>query len=580
MSEPQKDVSVVRWLAGFLSPYKRQVLFAVIALGISASTWLVLGQGIKYVVDNGFANNDLNVINQAFIAVLVIVIIGSFATFVRFYYMVWLGERVSADIRKSLFNHLITLSPSFYEQERTGEIISRFTSDTTLLQSVVGTGISMALRSAVTFIGALVLMLFTSPMLTLYVFLAIPLILIPVKIIGPKVREFSKDSQDKVAEMGSLVDENLHEIKTVQAFNAQSQAKTRFADQVNLVMQSASGRIKYRALLITTVMIVSMCAIVFVAWIGMRAVLADEISSGQLIAFMFYAVMAGGGIATISEVIGEIQKAAGASERIIQLLSQESHIKSSGNKTLESISDPILALENISFAYEEENVIRQLSCEINYGQKVAFVGPSGAGKSTLFDLILRFYDISQGQIKLNGKPHSDYSLHDLRSQFAFVSQDPVIFAGSVAENISFGDPTLDREDIINAAKLAFADDFIQELPLQYDSQLGERGVKLSGGQKQRIAIARAIAANRPILLLDEATSALDAKSEKVIKQALDSLMKEKTTLIIAHRLSTVANADKIYVMDKGKIIASGVHKDLYQTNPEYKEFVDLQMVVE
>ena len=575
---------ILKWLFNHLRPYKWQVIGALTALGIGALTWLLLGQGIRYVIDKGFMADNQAVLTQALWVVIGVIVVGSIATYVRFYLMVWLGERVSADIRKALFNHLVTLSPGFYAQARTGEIISRFTSDTTLLQSVVGTGVSMALRSMVMFIGALILMGFTSLKLTLFVFIAVPFILAPIRLLGSKVRDFSKQSQDKVADIGGVVDESLHEIHMLQAFNHENRSMQTFANKIDEVMQAASKRIHYRALLISTVMLISLSAIFFVGYLGAIAVIEGTISQGQLVAFVFYAVLAGGAIATISEVIGELQKAAGASERILDLMSQRSDVVDSGNNpnigsfdNRQALNNTILSVQDIHFSYGQTPVIKGISFEVNTGEKVAIVGHSGAGKSTLFDLLMRFYDVQSGQILVQGTEQRDLSLEKLRSQFALVSQDPVIFASSVAENIAFGRENASQEDIIAAAKLAHAHEFIEELSEQYNTDLGERGVKLSGGQKQRIAIARAILANRPILLLDEATSALDAGSEKLVKQAIDSLMQSTTTLIIAHRLSTVLNADKILVLEKGECIAQGTHQSLYAENAIYREFVDLQL---
>ncbi len=579
----------MQWLFTHLKPYKWQVIGALSALGVSSLTWLLLGQGIKYVIDQGFVAGNEAILTQAMWVVFAVVFIGSIATYVRFYLMVWLGERVSADIRKSLFNHLVLLSPGFYAQSRTGEIISRFTSDTTLLQTVVGTGVSMALRSSVMFIGALILMGFTSLKLTLFVFVAVPFILAPIRLLGARVRRYSKQSQDKVADIGGIVDESLHEIHILQAFNHEERSKLQFAEKIDAVMQAASKRIHYRALLISAVMLISLSAIFFVGYLGAMAVIEGSISHGQLVAFVFYAVLAGGAIATISEVIGELQKAAGASERILDLLSQKSDILdiSSDNaphtssqvveSAEQSKQNPIVSVEKIEFAYDSAPVIKGLSFKVYAGEKVAIVGHSGAGKSTLFDLLMRFYDVQKGSIHINGEAHSSLPLRVLREHFALVSQDPVIFATDVFENIAFANPHASMLEVEQAAKMAHAHEFIEQLPQAYQTNLGERGVKLSGGQKQRIAIARAILANRPILLLDEATSALDAASEKLVKQAIDELMQEKTTLIIAHRLSTVLNADKIIVLESGQCIAQGTHKELYNSNATYKQFVDLQL---
>lgn len=575
---------------------------------LSSLAWLLLGQGVKYVIDQGFVASNKEALEQALVVVLAVVVFGSIATYFRFYWMVWLGERVCADIRKSLFSHLLTLTPSFFENTRTGEIISRFTSDTTLLQSVVGTGVSMALRSLVMFIGALILMSFTSLTLTVLVFIAVPLMLIPIRILGNKVRVHSKLSQDKVAQVGGMIDESLHEIHTVQAYNHESVSSHAFANKVEGVMQQARKRIHFRALLIAIVMIISMAAIFVVAYVGALMVIDNTITAGELTAFVFYAVLAGGAIATISEVIGELQKAAGASERIVELMREVPAIHNKYDKQGTSTwkttddtlsSDTALSVKNIDFSYPEvgdalgkplskngtettkprnTKVIHNVSFDVQHGKRIAIVGHSGAGKSTLFELLLRFYDVDKGEIKLFGQSIKDIPLHDVRRQFALVPQDAVIFAGSVSDNIGFSNQQATKEDIVEAAKMAYAHEFIEQLPNGYDSELGERGVKLSGGQKQRIAIARAIVSHRPILLLDEATSALDANSEQFVKKALESLMQQKTTIIIAHRLSTVVNADEILVLDKGSVLARGKHHDLYQSSPVYKEFVDLQLV--
>jgi ATP-binding cassette subfamily B protein len=586
-----------------------KVVFAIIALVVGAMSWLVLGQGIKMVVDQGFVAGDEAMLLNSLALVLVIAFIGSIATYCRFYLMVWLGERVCADIRKALFSHLVTLSPSFFAESRTGEVISRFTSDTTLLQSVVGTGVSMALRSFVMFIGALVLMAITSTTLTIYVFIAVPIILLPIKLLGKKVRHFAKVSQDDVASMGTLIDESLHEIHTLQSYNHESQSVDSFDASAEQIMTSASKRIHYRALLIAMIMFISLSSIFIVAWVGALDVISGAITPGELTAFVFYAVLAGASIATISEVIGDLQKAAGASERIVELMNTTSEIPLESSfldatedefgpienkpvnvinttgfrineKALVDANKPILTLHNVGFSYPsvpEKQIINEVSFSVMPGQKVAIVGHSGAGKSTLFDLLMRFYDIDYGEIFIGEATQKSISTYDIRRQFALVPQDAVIFATTVLDNIRLSNPQANKDDVVEAAKLAFAHEFILDFVDGYETQLGERGVKLSGGQKQRIAIARAILARRPILLLDEATSALDASSEKYVKQALDSLMTKTTTLIIAHRLSTVINADNIIVLEKGKVIGQGKHAELMAASPVYKEFVELQL---
>ena len=574
--------SLMAWLFGQLRPYKRQVAYAMLALIVGALSWLLLGQGVKFVVDEGFVANNAERLNQLVFAVIAIGVVGSIATYFRFYYMIWLGERVSADIRQNVYSHLLTLSPAFFATTRTGEVISRFTSDTTVLQSVVGMGLSMALRAIITFIGALTLMMFTSHILTLYVLIAVPIVLLPIRIFGAKVRVFARNSQDRVADVGAYVDESLHEIQTVQAFSHEDIDRQRFFARIDDVMQAAHQRIKFRALMIACIMGISLCAITLVAWLGAKLVLSSDLTAGELTAFMFYAVMAGGSVATISEVIGEIQKAAGASERMMELLQTSS--------TIHEVEKPIdlsgkvrgdICLQSVSFSYSAESdnpVLKDIDLHITAGERIALVGPSGAGKSTLFQLLLRFYDVQQGQITIDSLAISHLAISQLRQQFALVSQESVIFAASVKDNIAYGRPEASQQDIENAAIAARADEFIQELEQGYDTQLGERGVRLSGGQKQRIAIARAILADRPILLLDEATSALDAANEVKVKQALDELMKDKTTIIIAHRLSTVVNADRIIVMDKGQIIATGKHQELMLSSPLYRELAELQLM--
>ncbi|WP_432264480.1 ABC transporter transmembrane domain-containing protein [Brumicola blandensis] len=555
--------------------------------------WLILGQGVRLVVDQGFVAGDETMLLQSLLLVLGIALIGSVATYCRFYLMVWLGERVCADIRKALFSHLVTLSPNFYAEARTGEVISRFTSDTTLLQSVVGTGVSMALRSLVMFIGAIILMAITSTTLTFYVFIAVPVILLPIKLLGKKVRHFAKVSQDDVATMGTLIDENLHEIHTIQSYNHESQSVAAFDNSAEQIMRSAAKRIHYRALLIALIMFISLSSIFVVGWIGALDVIAGKVTPGELTAFVFYAVLAGGSIATISEVIGDLQKAAGASERIVELMNTQADIPQANKATdtssallqeptqmAQSAADPILSLNNVNFSYPsvpDKQIIHDLSFNVKTGQKLAIVGHSGAGKSTLFDLMMRFYNLDSGEILLGKQKQTELDVDTVRRHFALVPQDAVIFAMSVADNIRLSSPDASDEAVIEAAKLAFAHEFIEGFVNGYDTQLGERGVKLSGGQKQRIAIARAVLAKRPILLLDEATSALDASSEKYVKQALDTLMNQTTTIIIAHRLSTVINADNIIVLEHGRLIAQGTHESLLESSPVYKEFVDLQL---
>lgn len=442
----------------------------------------------------------------------------------------------------------------------------------------------MALRSSVTVIGGIVMMAFTSVKLTALVLLAVPLVLGPVSFFGRKVRALSRKSQDRVGDLGAYIDETLHEIHTVQAYTHEAKDRQLFSDRVEAVMDVAKGRIKYRALLISTVMFLSIAAIAFVTWIGAKDVMSGSITGGELSAFMFYAVMVAGAVATISEVFSEIQRASGAAERLVELVNTPIDIPQQAVPAqLVLPVNGLLSFDNVSFAYPSDlgqDVIRQLSLTIAPGERVALVGPSGAGKSTLFELMMRFYQPKQGRILLDGIDISTLSLADLRQQYALVPQESVIFAMNVLDNVRYGRLDASDEEVKQACIAAKADEFISEFTQGYATYLGERGVRLSGGQKQRIAIARAILADRPLLLLDEATSALDAVSEIKVKQALDSLMAQRTTAIIAHRLATVINADRIFVIDKGQLVASGTHSELMTSNELYREFASLQLLMD
>ncbi|WP_133180159.1 ABC transporter ATP-binding protein/permease [Shewanella decolorationis] len=575
--------AVLPWIWQFLKPYRLRVVAAIVFLLIGSLAWLSLGQGVRLMVDEGFIKDNAQRLNEIILLVLLITAVSGTAVFCRFYLMTWLGERVSADIRLTVYNQLLKLSPAFYAKVRTGEVISRFTADSTLLQTVVGSSLSMALRSGVTVIGGLAMMGITSVKMTLLVLLAVPLVLGPVGFFGRKVRTLARESQDRVADLGAYVDETLHEIHTVQAYGHEDKDRSLFNGRVEDVMTAASGRIRYRAMLISSVMFLSIAAIASVTWVGAHDVMSGKMTGGELSAFMFYAVMVAGAVATISEVVGEIQRASGAAERLIELAESEVDIPAPlVPKTLPAKVRGELQLQQLNFHYPEQTqlVLSDLELTITAGERVALVGPSGAGKSTLFQLLQRFYVPSSGSIHLDGIDIAELSPKDLRAQFALVPQDSVIFATSVFENVRYGRVDASEQEVIDACIAARAHEFISEFSEGYQTYLGERGVRLSGGQKQRIAIARAILADRPILLLDEATSALDALSEQKVKQALDELMTGKTTLIIAHRLATVINADRIIVFDKGRIVASGKHQTLMQTNDLYREFASLQLLTD
>ncbi|UXZ98162.1 ATP-binding cassette domain-containing protein [Pseudomonas phytophila] len=571
----------IRLAAQFMAPYRWQTVGALIALIVTAGITLSIGQGIKMLVDQGFVTRSPHLLNQS-IGVFMLLVMGLAAgTFVRFYLVSWIGERVVADLRKKVFDHLINLHPGFYENNRSSEIQSRLTADTTLLQSVIGSSLSMFLRNALMVIGGIILLFITNPKLTSIVVVALPLVVAPILIFGRRVRSLSRESQDRVADVGSYVSEALGQIKTVQAYNHQQQDKARFAKTAEDAFQTARKRILQRSWLITLVIVLVLGAVAVMLWVGGMDVIEGTISSGELAAFVFYALIVGSAFGTLSEVIGELQRAAGAAERISELLRAKSEITppASGLLQLPERISGRLALDSVSFSYPsrpEHKAVDNLTLTIEPGETLALVGPSGAGKSTLFDLLLRFYDPQAGQILIEGLPIAQLDPQDLRRHFALVSQTPALFFGSVEDNIRYGNASASTEQVEAAARIAHAHEFILQMANGYQTHLGDGGLGLSGGQRQRLAIARALLVDAPILLLDEATSALDAQSEHLIQEALPGLMKGRTTLVIAHRLATVQNADRIAVIDQGKLVAVGTHQQLIVSNPLYARLAALQ----
>ncbi len=553
---------------------------AIIALLVAAATTLVIPVAVRRVLDHGFTAETSGVMDNYFGAMLAAVAVLAVSSALRFYFVMWLGERIVADVRDALFSHLTSLTPSFYERQQTGEVVSRLTADTTQIKSAFSLTASVALRNTITFLGAVAMMVYTSPTLSGLAALAIPAIVLPLVTYGRRVRKLSRKAQDALAESAAFAQESLAAITTVQANTQESQINDTFSAATREAFEAARKRAFARAILTFAVILVSTGAIVVLLWYGAHRVVAGTMSAGMLSQFVLYAVFAASSLGQLSEVWGDVQLAAGAAERISELLDEEPAIASATN----AIASPqrykgAIAFDHVSFAYPlrpEMPVLQDVSFAVKPGETIALVGPSGAGKSTVFSLLERFFDPSLGTISVDGGPLRDLNLKSLRSNIAMVPQDPTIFSGTIFENIRFARPAATKEEVVAAARDACVDEFAERMPAKYDTRLGERGVTLSGGQRQRVAIARTILRDAPILLLDEATSALDAESEALIQQALERVTKNRTTLVIAHRLATVRNADRIIVMDKGKVTAQGTHAQLLKKSPLYARLAKLQ----
>jgi len=580
--EQRGDWRQLARLGRFLVPYRRRVAGAVVALLAAAASVLALGQGLRHVVDQGFGSGDPQLLNEALAALIGVAVTLAIATYFRFYLMMTTGERVVTDLRRAVFDHIIGLEPAFFEVTRTGEVVSRLTADATLLQQVIGYGLSMFVRNFVMMIGATLMLFVVSWKLALFVLLGVPATLVPILLLGRRVRRLSRDNQDRVADVSAYVDEAVHEIRTVQAYVHEANDRAAFAQHAEAAYQAGVARIRQKAVLIALVMLIAFSAVGVILWIGGHDVLGGRLSAGELSAFVFYASVVAMGAGTVSEVWGELQRAAGATERLLELLETKPTIAAPG----EPAPPPVAArgaieFAEVRFAYParpEAVALERFSLAIAPGERVALVGPSGAGKSTVFALLLRFYDPQTGSVRIDGTEVSTLDPRVLRSLIAVVPQEPVIFAASVLENVRYGRPRATREEALRACEQAFALEFVERLPQGLDTVLGERGVTLSGGQRQRLSIARALLADRPILLLDEATSALDAASERMVQQALDALERGRTTLVIAHRLATVRHADRIVVMDRGAIVAQGTHAELLRDGGLYASLAKLQFL--
>jgi len=578
--EPSKRLAPLRALMPFLVPYRGRLALAGVALLFAAASALVLPIAVRGVIDHGFSAEDADRIGNYFLALVGVAAFMGLASAARFYCVTWMGERVVADLRERVFGHVLSLSPSFFEVTRTGEVLSRLTADTTLIQTVVGSSASFALRNMVMAAGSLVMMLFTSFNLTALTFFGVPLVLIPIILFGRKVRRLSRESQDRIADASALAGETLNAVQTVQAFTHEEVDRKRFSDAVAESFIAAISRTRMRAVTTALSIFLSGSVVACVLWAGANDVLAGRMTGGELGQFILYAIFLASSIGALSEVWGDVQRAAGATERLMEILLMKPDIRAP--ITPRPVSLPAkgaIAFDNVTFHYPtrpEHAALIDFSLKVNSGEAIALVGPSGAGKSTLFHLMLRFFDAQHGRILFDGEDISQLDPREYRRQIALVSQEPVIFAGTISDNIRYGRPEASEDEIRRAADAAAAGEFIHRLPDGYQSVLGERGVTLSAGQRQRIAIARAILRDAPVLLLDEATSSLDAENERLVQKGLTNLMAGRTTVVIAHRLATIQRLRRIVVLDGGRIVGEGSHAELVARGGLYARLASLQ----